>query len=364
MLYAARLIALFPLGHDVTAANSTGDDWLIYHQNALSVLNGGLTMPIVDGAYVRPAGLGYVYFIASIYAVAGVRSEAVYLVQGLLLIAGIIGMYAVFRPRLSSLTSLAFLVALTVFMYVDMYRALTFRLLSENLLFPLLPALLFCVIKGEATAKLRYFAIGGVVCGLCFLVRPNSLLLGPAAAVVILFFRSPRSFSWRTQAALVLLAACAAVVSLLPLRNYAVTGQATVASVTNPSDWSGSRYRGQILPLSERLQGRLRRSARRVAYLVGMPQFMRPAFRFRPHWLAMWGAFIWYLYTLIQRKGQFWEVLVVAVAVSYFAPLMEFGDIASYGSRMLVPGLPLILVLAIRGLDGSSLLPSLRSRPT
>jgi Dolichyl-phosphate-mannose-protein mannosyltransferase len=346
------MIAVFPLEHDVTAANSTGDDWLLYHRNALSVVNDGLAMPGVRGVYTRPAGFGYVYFIAGIYAVAGVRSEVVYVVQGLLLVAAIVGMYVVFRLRFSALTALAFLLTLAVFMYIDVYRALTFRLLSENLVFPLLPAFLYFVIKGEATAKLRYFAVGGVVCGLCFLVRPNLLLFGPAAAAV-LFFKSSWSFSWRTRAALALLAACATVASLLPLRNYVVTGHASVASTTNRSDWSGQRgWRQPARRLSQRVGLRLERFGERMAYLVGIPQFIRPAFRVRPHWLVMWIAFAGYLYTLVRRKPEFWEVLVLALAVSYFAPILEYGAIASYGVRMLAPGIPLILVLAVKGLEG------------
>ena len=350
-LYAARMIALFPLEHDVEAANSMGDDWLVYHFNALSVLNDGLTLPAIDGPYRRPGGFGYVYFIAAVYAFAGVRSEAVYLVQGLLLIAGIAGMYAVFRPRLSPLAGLAFLLALAVFMYADVYRALTFRLLSENVLFPLFPALLYFVIKGESTAKRRYFALGGVVCGLCFLVRPNAIVLAPAAAGVILLYKSSPAFSWRLRAAVLFLAAFAAVASLLPLRNYLVTGRFAAPSLTTRADWSGASYANRPVPLMERAQRAVMQTARRVAYLVGIPQFLRPTFRVRPHWLVMWGGFIWYLYTLRKRRPQFWEVLVLAMAFSYFAPIVEFGAIASYGGRMVVPGIPLILALATKGID-------------
>jgi 4-amino-4-deoxy-L-arabinose transferase-like glycosyltransferase len=356
VLYVTRMIALFPLEHDVEAANSTGDDWFVYHVNALSVLNDGLTMPVVDGVYRRPAGFGYVYFIAAVYAIAGVKSEAVYLVQGLLLIVTIAAMYAVVRSRFSALGGLVFVLTLTVFLYVDAYRALTFRLLSENALFPLLPALLFFIIKGEATTKLRYLAVGGAVCGLCFLARPNLVLLGPAAAAVVLYFKSSRPLAWRTRAAATVLAAFTVVASLLPLRNYFVTGQPSVASVTNRSDWSGQNlFRESKGPLSQRVGRHIARLGARAAYLVGIPQFLRPAFRIRPHWLVMWGAFGWYLYTVVRRTPQFWEVLVLALAVSYFAPIVEYGAIASYGIRMIAPGVLLILVLAAKGLDEASL---------
>ncbi|MGH9387809.1 MAG: hypothetical protein ACRD2N_26420 [Vicinamibacterales bacterium] len=82
LAYVARMVAVFPLEHDVTEANSAGEDWLHYHQNALSVVNDGLTMPGVTNGYFRPGGFGYVYFVAAVDAIAGVRSEVVYAVQG------------------------------------------------------------------------------------------------------------------------------------------------------------------------------------------------------------------------------------------------------------------------------------------
>ena len=351
-LYVARMIAVFPLEHDVTAENSTGDDWLIYNQNAVSVLNDGLAMPIVRNAYGRPAGFGYVYFIAGVYAVAGIRSEAVYFVQALLLVGAIVGMYAVFRPQFSAVTAAAFLAALAIVMYIDVYRALTFRLLSENLLFPLFPALLFFLMRGEATAKLPYMALGGIVCGLCFLARPNLVVFGPVAAAVVLFFTPSRSFAWRSRAAVTFLAAFATVGSLLPLRNYVITGQASVASVTSISDWSGSGlWRRTNVPLSNRLLSRAGRLAGRAAYLAGIPQFVLPTFRIRPHWLVMWAAFFVYLSSLFRRTLQFWEVLVLALSIAYFVPILLFGSISNYGSRMIAPGIPLILVLAAKGVE-------------
>ncbi len=349
-LYVARMIAVFPLEHDVTVENSTGDDWLVYHQYAVSVLNDGLTMPVVPKAYTRPGGFGYVYFIAGVYAVAGIRSEAVYFVQGLLLVGAIVGMYAVFRSQFSAGAALALLVALAIFMYVDVYRALTFRLLSENLLFPLFPALLFFLIRGDATAKLWYFALGGVVCGLCLLARPNLVVFGPVAAGVVLFFKSSRPFSWRSRAALTLLASCAAVASFLPLRNYVVTGRPSVPSVTDTSDWKGSGKQ-KIRPLTERLELRGRQLATATAYLAGIPQFLRPNFRIRPHWLVMWAAFFVYLSSLFRRTPQFWEVLVLALSVVYFVPILLWGGIGNYGTRMIAPGIPLILMLAAKGVE-------------
>ncbi|MGH9383603.1 MAG: glycosyltransferase family 39 protein [Vicinamibacterales bacterium] len=264
VLYLARALSIVPLGHDVTARNSDGDDWLRYREYAVSVLNDGLTIPLADGAYYRPGGFGYVYFVASLYAIAGVRSEVVYVVQGLLLVGAIAGMYAVFRSQFSPRMGLVFLLVLACFMYADVYRILTFRLLSENLIFPLLPALLLVAMKGQATARHAYFAAAGAVCGLCFLMRPNLQTFGPVTAAVVLLFTPSRSLTWRARAAVLVLGGWAVVASLLPLRNYVVTGKATVPSIADRSDWAGLRYpKDRELSVGGWLDWRARRYASR-----------------------------------------------------------------------------------------------------
>lgn len=86
--------ALFPLVNDV---EPSGDDWSSYHRFAVSVVNGGLSMPAVQGPYTRPGGFGYVYFVAAVYALLGVRSQAVYLIQTFLLALSVLGLVHAFR---------------------------------------------------------------------------------------------------------------------------------------------------------------------------------------------------------------------------------------------------------------------------
>src|SRR5436853_6359291 len=69
VLFRPAVQSLFPLGNDL---EPSGDDWWTYHRYAVSVLHDGLRMPAVQGAYTRPGGFGYVYFVAACYAIFGV----------------------------------------------------------------------------------------------------------------------------------------------------------------------------------------------------------------------------------------------------------------------------------------------------
>src|ERR1044071_4528099 len=129
----------YPFLDDVTAANSTGDDWLIYKQNALSICPGGLSMPAVRGSYSFPAGFLYNYFIAAVFTLTGENSEYVYLVQAALLALSV-GLTALaFKPYMSIKARAVYFWALAFSAVVDVYLIYTFRLLSENLVLFLLP---------------------------------------------------------------------------------------------------------------------------------------------------------------------------------------------------------------------------------
>jgi len=346
--YLPRIVALFPLTNDVTESTSAGEDWLPYHERAIDVLQEGPAMPVVGGPYQRPAGFGYVYFVALVYSLFGARSEAVYLVQGLLLIGTIGGMYAVFRTRLTPRAGLVLLWTLVLFMWLDMYRYYTFRLLSENLLIALWPPFLFLMLRGESTGRTGYFAAAGAICGLCFLVRPNLLGLAPATAAVMLLY--PRDRKWRRRDAVVLLSMCAAVSSLLLVRNYVATGVMSPIAFARPEGWQTPDY-SDPASLHQRVMATASFYASRTAFTLGIPEFMNPDYRLRPHWLVMWAAFVWYALRLMHRKPAFWEVLLLVLLLAYLIPLIAVADISSYGFRMISPAIPLALVLVTKGME-------------
>lgn len=350
--YLPKIVAQFPLENDVSEETSSGEDWLDYHINALSVLNDGLSMPSVKGSYYRPSGFGYSYFLALVYRLFGARSEAVYVVQGIVLLGAIIGLSFAMRPRLSRPAGLALLVALAGVLYADMFRTITFRLLSENLLFPLMAALLYFTIKMEATSRLAYAVAAGVACGLCFLVRPNVLLYGPALAALMVLSMPSQALTWRVRAATLFLCAFLAVCSLMAVRNYVATAEVSMSAVTNRRDWTvpGFTSHGSPTP-AERARLVVLGYAPRLAYVAGVPQFIQPTFRLRPHWLLMWGGVCLYLAQLRWRRPEFWEQLVLVLCFFYFVPLIAIGNLSSYGVRMLAPGVPLALLLALKGVD-------------
>src|SRR5580765_736366 len=217
LAFHSNVQALFPLTNDVSPS---GDDWWSYHRYAVSVLNGGLSMPAVQGPYTRPGGFGYVYFVAAVYAVAGIRSQAVYLVQTFLLALSVLGFVHTFRRRLAPLYLLVYGLLVIVFMYLDHFRFYTFRLLSENLLIFLLAPLFIACERLLASGSRLAAAATGLLAGACFLVRPNTLLLAPAWALLLLYRKRDRRAAVNGA---IVIAGLLFMAGLLLWRDYAAT---------------------------------------------------------------------------------------------------------------------------------------------
>jgi 4-amino-4-deoxy-L-arabinose transferase-like glycosyltransferase len=352
-LYVPGLAGLFPLDHDLDRYVPAGDDWFVYHRFALDIRDHGLSLPGLEAPYSRPAGFAYPYFIALVYAIFGVSSEAVYLVQGCLLVGSILLLFATFRHQLSPAAGLFLLVALTACLYVDVFRSLTFRLLSENLLFPATALLLFFMVRGESSGRLGWFAAAGAACGLCYIARPNAVLYAPAAIAAILIAMRQRPLAWRIRSAAVFLAIFALVGLSVGVRNYVAVGSAEVTSLVWRGDWwvPGRRAARLGLPMHEQARTAIVELSRKAAFLLGFPQWAEPAFRTRPHWLIIWAGVAIRLWQLRRGPVLAWEFLVVALCASYAVPLFLFGNPTSYGIRMVTPVLPVALILLARAVD-------------
>src|SRR5258708_7672025 len=209
--------AFFPLANDV---GPSGDDWWSYHRLAVSVLRDGMSMPAVQGPYTRPGGFGYVYFVAAVYALFGVRSQAVYLIQTFLLALSVLGFVYAFRRRLAPFYVLIYGLLVIVFVDLDHFRFYTFRLLSENVLIFLL-APLFIALERLLSGGSRFAAAAtGLLAGACFLVRPNTLLLAPAWALLLLYRKRDK----RTIVnAAIMIAGLLVMAGLILWRDYAAT---------------------------------------------------------------------------------------------------------------------------------------------
>lgn len=351
LAFGPRLVGLFPLEHDVTEASSAGDDWLTYHRFALSAIDGGWTIPAVAGSYWRPGGFAYVYFVALIYSTFGVRSEAVYLIHGLLLVATIAGMALTFGPRLSAGAALLLTATLVVFLALDMFRATSFRLLSENLVVPLIALLLWMVLKATSSSRMAWFIGAGVASGLCALTRPNVVFFGPTIAALLAVYPWHPQPGLRRKTAAVFLAAFAVTAAIMPARNLVVSGDVGMMAALRPQGWRlPPTPAGGDATLVQTLTAVASFYAKRMAFTLGVPTWLEPSYRVRAHWLLMWWAFGLY-FVGRQQQREFWEVLLLALLVVYLVPLVAVAHINSYGVRMLAPAVLFVLPLAVRGVE-------------
>jgi hypothetical protein len=349
--FAIAALRAYPFVDDVSLPSSTPDDWHTYKQLALSVVRDGPSMPALATSYAGlPHGFLYIYFVAAIFAVAGVNSTYVYLVQAVVLGLSISLMYLVVRKRLTPAGGLTFLLTLTALMYVDVFRHLTFKLLSENLYFVLCPLLLILLFRSieQTNRKLRDSLLAGVMLGLIVLARPSFIL---SAAMVIaavwLWTIVKGQSSWPPA---LLLLGTAIGVSAVVARNYAVTGRATFDIVTNTSDW----LRLWNLPAIELLIALVERSV----FVFGWTELIAPAYRPRPYWMILW--LLWTIYPVFKlykrQPLEFWELLLYIYVLCYIGPvLLVAADITSYGGRMVIAIIPVVLVAAFRLLFANEL---------
>ena len=341
---AVGALRAYPFIDDVTIPSPNGDDWHTYKQFAASVVRDGLTMPAVAGTYAGlPHGFLYVYFLALIFAVFGVNSTYVYVAQSLGLGLSISFMYLALRRRLTASGTLVFILTLAALMYIDVFRHLTFKLLSENLYLVLCPLFLLALFRGleERNDHARRDLFGaGVMLGLVILTRPSFILsgFGVIAATGIYWWVRGRS-PWPLA---MMLLGLAIGLSGVVARNYFLTGRVTFDIVTDTSDW----LRIWDLPVAQFLTALVNRSA----FVFGVTGILAPAYRLRPYWMILWLLWAFYpIFKLSRRQPiEFWELLLYIYVVLYIGPVILVADITSYGGRMVIAILPLVLVPACR----------------
>lgn len=341
---AIGALRAYPFVDDVSVPASVPDDWHTYKQFALSVVRDGLSMPALSTSYAGlPHGFLYVYFVALVFAIAGVNSTYVYVAQSFALGLSISLMYLVIRKRVTPAGGLTFLVALTALMLVDVFRHLTFKLLSENLYFVLYPPLFILLFRSieHRDRRARDSFLAGALLGLVVLARPSFIL---SAAMVIAAVWIDTLVKGRSAwPAALLLLGTAIGLSGVVVRNYAVTGRATFDIVTNTSDW----IRMWNLPPMQFLITLVKRSL----FVFGVTGPIAPAFRPRPHWMIVWTLWTIYpMFKLSKRQPlEFWELLLYTYVICYIGPVvLVAADITSYGGRMVIAILPLALVPAFR----------------
>jgi 4-amino-4-deoxy-L-arabinose transferase-like glycosyltransferase len=323
-----------------------GDDWYTYKIHAIKILNEGLAEPSF-GSYVRTVhGFLYNYFVAAIFAIAGVNTSIVYVVQTFLIGGSVSLLYLtvrLIRGRLPPIAAIALIVTAAAQLLIDYYRSLSFLLLSESLFLFLVSVTFFLYAwayqqHGQAAAF-----VAGIALGLTVLSRTSALTAALGViAVGFLYARADRRAAPLALSAL-LVAGFLLAMSLLPLREYAATGQPSLALITDP---------GGIDPPPSQLSEWPGHYASRLLYVFGFPQWLAvydPAisvYRPRLYWSVIWigvlayivSRFLWRRLPDI-REGAMLVFLVLFISAHTFLSVPQ-----NYGGRYISVGLPLAAV--------------------
>lgn len=206
-----------------------GQDWLTYESYARDILLNGPLMTLGE-----PLGKGkpfffqpfYPYYLAGLHWLAG---EAVWGPVVLQLfgtgVAGV-ALYYLAR-RLYGVRAAVAALALFLVLFLTQLDWIARKLLSENLYFIVLPLGLLYTVRAIDEQRLGDAAWAGFWLGVGSITRAPTLLFVPCAALIVAVAWRRAGCSWRQAAAALLLLGLvtAAVASLVPIRNYIVSGR-------------------------------------------------------------------------------------------------------------------------------------------
>jgi hypothetical protein len=341
------------------------DDYDRYHYWAVDVVENGLAMRMAPVPYTLPAGFLYVYFVAGWYWILGVHPPAVFIIQSVMLGGSVVMFFLAFRQELGRAAQFLLLGSLAAFGFLDFGRQYAPQLFSENLLVFEVAAFFYFIRRGFVEERrhrwsriLALAALGAIV-----LTRPNATLFMPAA-LIWLIFRRRRAGFWPDFA--FGLAVLAAVSSIMAFRNHEAGGDWTifppfsyhsldglsipgyeddlsVFKAAGPeTEWHGTR---SLLALAARAWWHdpllvARGYIRKILFLGGFLPVVVPEFRYRPHWMLMWAAFVVALgwrFRQGARLGPMIEILLIWL-VAFLGPVIAIAEIGNYGFRYVVPG--------------------------
>ncbi|HUR08067.1 MAG TPA: glycosyltransferase family 39 protein, partial [Nonomuraea sp.] len=194
----AVLLGHLPL-YGRAVIQSGGNDWLAYESYARDILlNGPLLTegrPLGQGApfYYQPL---YIYWVALTHLLLGESLFAPLFMNAVLGIAAGVGLYLLTRELFGRAAAV---LAVPLF---ELYRLTVFAptaglLLSENLLFPLVPAFLLVLIRLARSGRYGTAAGAGLVLGLAGLARTTPLALLPPALLILLVAWRRLRLGWR-----------------------------------------------------------------------------------------------------------------------------------------------------------------------
>lgn len=350
LLFLALAVArAAPFIDDVPVDSHEGDDWVTYKIWSDAILHGGLSAPSM-GAYAGTVhGFIYNYFVAGIFWVFGENTAYVYVVQGLLLGASASLLYVAWRRALSPLAGLGLLLGGALVIYVDVFRNISSRLLSENLFLFLLTATLSLYVEAHRRPSWRASALAGLALGAAVLSRTSLLVASVGLLLASGAQAARRRAVWPVPAALVL--GYVLAMGVLPARELAATGRPDV-------DLLAPRTADLNLPPTESAAAFVDHYARQALFTLGIANAIEPAYRIRPHWPVLWlGALAygwwrirgwWRAQALHIDVREQWVLLVL---VLYLGPVLALSYPSNYGGRMVTVVLPLVLALGVVFVD-------------
>ena len=206
-----------------------GQDWLTYESYARDILLNGPLMTLGE-----PLGKGkpfffqpfYPYYLAGLHWLTGEGLWGPIVLQ--LFGIGVAGVLVYYLgKRLFGV--LAGIAALALFVVLGLSQLdwIARKLLSENLYFIILPAAILLVVRAVDERRLTDVVWAGLLLGVAVITRAPTLLFVPGAALIVaLAWRRAGLTIRRAATAFVLLGVMTALIaSLVPLRNYVVSGR-------------------------------------------------------------------------------------------------------------------------------------------
>ena len=368
---------------------SGGNDWLAYEGFARDVLLNG---PLLTEGRALGQGLPfyyqplYIYWLALTHLLLGESLFAPLFMNAVLGVATGVGLYLLTRELFGRTAAI---VALPLF---ELYRQTVFAptaglLLSENLLFPLVPVFLLALARLAATGRPAWAAGAGLALGLAGLARTTPLaVLPPALLILVLAWRRIRlgrlqlgtsvsGIGWRgVMARLALLVAvCVLTLSLATIRNYVVSGRPVpITSSAGANLWETHRPSSKVDlsridkdPLYERLG--LDRATREVAefmrqdpagyvgtlvpmflFAVGVVGAVENRWDVQPLLFGLWLAYL--VVTLVVRQARSLPTWFLHAFIwSHLAQMTIFFS-HQYGFRLILPMYVAMVPIAAAGL--------------
>jgi hypothetical protein len=326
----------WPLVDDVTLDG--GDDWHFYKRLAVSIVDGGLSIPGIASYRQVPHGFLYNYFVAGVFSVFGTNTAFVYVVQGLLTGVAVSLLWLVARPA-GRIAAGAALVLSGSVIFLDFTNRLSLRLLSENLFVFLAAGMLWLIAEALRRRDVALSGAAGALLGLAVLSRTSAVAW--AAGIITLGAWAAMRRHIRPAMWIMFAAAFAMVMCLLPLREYAAVGYPNFHAITHTGDW--------VRPPADMTEWPAH-FGRRVLFIAGATPLLAPEYRVRPHWMVIWAGVAAYVITRLtwRRPPTGPEAIVLLLLPLYLVPVVLVAGVANYGGRMVSAAMPFAALLAAR----------------